>query len=51
MNKNLIAKIILIVSLIMIIRPGLYSQGIYNNGARITVGSGTTLYIDGAGGN
>jgi hypothetical protein len=44
-------KKILFILIIMLFSCGLYSQGIYNNGGKIVVGPGVTMYIDGKGGN
>jgi hypothetical protein len=41
----------LFIPIVLLFSSGLFSQGLYNNGGKIIVGSGVTLYIDGTGGN
>jgi hypothetical protein len=41
----------LIIPLALLISGGLSAQGLYNNGAKIVVGSGTYLCVNGTGGN
>ncbi len=45
MKNNLLTIIFLLFS------SGIFSQGVYNNGGKIVIGSGVTMYINGTGGN
>ena len=51
MKKNLIVHFMLIVTFSVLIFSELQSQGLYNNGGKIVIGSGTYLYVNGTGGN
>lgn len=44
-------KKLLYTMILILLSCGIFSQGVYNNGGKIVIGSGVTLYIDGAGGN
>jgi hypothetical protein len=53
-NDGLIScemKRILFLPVILLFSSGLYSQGVYNNGGKIVVGTGITMFIYGKGGN
>lgn len=50
-KSNSTMKKYLIISITLFYTSGLYSQGIYNNGGKIIIGSGVTIYVDGNGGN
>ena len=45
MKNNLLTIIFLLFS------SGIFAQGVYNNGGKIVIGSGVTMYVDGIGGN
>ena len=40
-----------IIPVVLLFSSGLFAQGLYNNGAKINIGAGTTLYVNGTGGN
>lgn len=44
---DILIKKQLIVLIALVFSSGIYAQGIYNNGAKIVIGSGTTLFISG----
>ena len=41
----------LIIPLVLLFSSGLTAQGLYNNGAKMVIGSGAHVYLDGTGGN
>lgn len=50
-KSNGTMKIFFIIPVALLFSSGLFGQGIYNNGGKIVVGSGITLFINGSNGN
>lgn len=49
--KNKKMKKYFIIPVMLLFSGGLFSQGLYNNGAKMVIGAGASVYLDGTGGN